>query len=103
MSGVRLHITVILAVLAALFLMASSAQARVRGCRVLVEETQLVTSARNMSCASAARDLRLTGYKAERSYRSHGGFHCRRLSGTDLSNTVRCERGVRAYRYAFGD
>ncbi|HSD79992.1 MAG TPA: hypothetical protein VLB47_05000 [Solirubrobacteraceae bacterium] len=63
----------------------------------------LISSARNMSCGAAARDMRRYRRPISRAFRTPGGFRCRRVSGMALGGQWRCVRGVRAYRFEFGD
>lgn len=63
----------------------------------------LISSARNMSCRSAQREMRR--YRRSIGYRfaTRGGFRCRRVSGTRLGGQWRCVKGRMAFRFEFGD
>jgi hypothetical protein len=63
----------------------------------------LISSARNMSCRAAARDMRRYRHSIDRSFRTPGGFRCRQQSGVPEGGQWRCVRGGRAYRFEFGD
>lgn len=63
----------------------------------------LISSARNMSCRRAAQDMRRYRRPIYRRFRTPGGFRCRRVSGGRLGGQWRCVKGVRAYRFEFGD
>lgn len=63
----------------------------------------LISSARNMTCRAAARDMRRTRKGISRHFRTAGGFRCSRVSGGALGGQWRCVRGDRAYRFEFGD
>jgi hypothetical protein len=63
----------------------------------------VITSARNMTCRAAARDMRRYRGSIKRRFRTPGGFLCYRVSGGPLGGQWRCVRGVRAYRFEFGD
>jgi len=82
---------------------ASTAAARVVDCHLTASETQIITSARNMTCAAAARDVHRTRGSISYSYATAGGFRCTRVSGDRLGGEWRCVRGARAYRFEFGD
>lgn len=79
------------------------ASAAVVDCHIQATETQVVSSARNMTCAAAARDVRRTRKSISFSFVSAGGFRCTRVSGMALGGQWRCVAGMRAYRFEFGD
>jgi hypothetical protein len=62
-----------------------------------------VSSARNMTCRQAVRELRRHNGPISRSFRTPGGFRCTRVSGGDLGGQWRCVKGARAFRFEFGD
>ena len=62
-----------------------------------------ITSARNMTCAAAARDQRRRNNPTSRRFRTPGGFVCTQKTGVDVAGTWRCVRGSKAYRFAFVD
>ena len=63
----------------------------------------LISSARNMICRSAARDMRCYQRPIYRRFRTPGGFRCTRVSGVAQGGQWRCVNGARAYRFEFGD
>lgn len=63
----------------------------------------IITSARNMSCAAADRDMTRYRGSIRRYFTTPGGFRCSRQSGGRLGGQWRCVRGIRAYRFDFGD
>jgi hypothetical protein len=82
----------------------SSAAARVRDCHTPVNPpNSYISSARNMTCRAAARDLKRYEGSYSRRFKTPGGFSCRRVSGGALGGQWRCVRGRRAYRFEFGD
>ncbi|MDQ5807164.1 MAG: hypothetical protein M3320_00655 [Actinomycetota bacterium] len=62
-----------------------------------------ISSARNMTCKAAKRDIRRHREGISRTFRTPGGFRCRRVSGTELGGQWRCVKGAKAYRFEFGD
>ena len=86
---------------------AGSAQAAtdvVRNCHVFVHyPNTLISSARNMTCRAAARELRRYRGSIHRRFRTPGGFLCGRVSGGRLGGQWRCVKGGRAFRFEFGD
>lgn len=63
----------------------------------------LISSARNMSCRAAKRDMRRYNGSIRRYFRTPGGFSCSQVSGGRLGGQWRCIRGSKAYRFDFGD
>ena len=63
----------------------------------------LVSSARNMTCRAAARDIRGHSGDISRRFTTPGGFRCVRVSGIPVSGQWRCTKGTLAYRFEFGD
>ncbi len=76
----------------------------VRRCHIFAPYPNiLVTSARNMSCRAAARELRRYRGSITRVFRTPGGFVCGRVSGGPLGGEWRCVRKTQAFRFEFGD
>jgi hypothetical protein len=63
----------------------------------------LISSARNMTCRAAAREMRRYRGSIKRRFRTPGRFACSRVSGNSLGGQWRCVRGIRAFRFEFGD
>jgi hypothetical protein len=79
------------------------AQARVVDCRRAVTPNITISSARNMSCIQAMRDMRRYHGSIYRSFSTPGGFRCNQVSGGQFGGQWRCTSGQRAYRFNFGD
>ena len=62
-----------------------------------------ISSARNLSCRAAARDMRSYRGNIRRQFRTPAGFVCERVSGGRLGGQWRCVRDRAAYRFEFGD
>jgi hypothetical protein len=78
--------------------------ARVVACHTFAHYPNvLISSARNMSCRAARRELRRYKGPIDRRFRTPGGFRCHRVSGGALGGQWRCVRGTRAFRFEFGD
>jgi hypothetical protein len=78
--------------------------ARVVACHTFAHYPNvLISSARNMSCRAARRELRRYKRPIDRRFRTPGGFRCRRVSGESLGGQWRCVRGAQAFRFEFGD
>jgi hypothetical protein len=78
-------------------------EARVVGCHAHADFNLLISSARNMSCRKAKRELRRYRGSIARRFRTPGGFRCHRVSGNRLAGQWRCVRSSRAFRFEFSD
>ena len=101
----RHHIAVATAVLAVAGAAApAEAPAAVRDCNTFAHYPNTkISSARNMTCRAARRDLKRYRGPIKRRFRTPGGFRCTRVSGGELGGQWRCMNGGRAYRFEFGD
>jgi hypothetical protein len=72
-------------------------------CRSAVTLNIAISSARNLSCIQAMRDMPRYHESIGRSFSTPGGFRCDRVSGGQLGGQWRCASGQRAYRFNFGD
>lgn len=63
----------------------------------------LISSARNLRCRDAAREMRRYDGPIKRRFTTPRGFHCYRVSGGALGGQWRCVRRQRAFRFEFGD
>jgi hypothetical protein len=94
---------------AAVLVPAASAQpvtggtAAVIDCNASVDFNITVSSARGMTCRSAAKDMRRYKGSISTRFTTPGGFACRRVSGVAQGGQWRCVNGTRAYRFEFGD
>jgi hypothetical protein len=105
--GRRVRTTAALA-LAVVVLLGSAApggvaQAKLRSCDTRADFNLHISSARNMFCRTARRDLRRYHGSISRRFKTPGGFTCRRVSGTALAGQWRCVKGRKAYRFEFSD
>ena len=99
----RTRVTVVLAFATLLGAMAPPAPARLRECAAKVDFNVEISSASNMRCETARRDLRRHHGPIARRFRTPGGFRCARVSGSALGGQWRCTRGRKAYRFEFAD
>ena len=79
------------------------ATSRVRDCAAKADFNLEISSARNMSCRSAKRDLRRHKGSIGFRFGTPGGFRCTRVSGSALAGQWRCVKGRKAYRFEFSD
>lgn len=107
MYGRRVRTTATLAIAAVVLLgsvaPAASAPARLRSCHTRADFNLLISSARNMFCSTARRDLRSYHGSISFRFRTPGGFTCTRVSGNALAGQWRCVKGRKAYRFEFSD
>jgi hypothetical protein len=75
----------------------------VRNCHAHADFNILITSARNMSCNRARREMRRYKGSISRTFKTPGGFRCRRVSGGRLGGEWRCKKRHLAFRFEFGD
>jgi hypothetical protein len=82
----------------------SASPAGVVGCHVFAHYPNvLISSARNMTCRAAAKEMRRYRKSIFRRFRTPGGFVCTQVSGVSLGGQWRCARGRQAFRFEFGD
>ena len=82
---------------------AGAAPARLRDCDTRADFNLHISSARNMFCRTARRDLRRHRGPIAFRFRTPGGFTCTRVSGNALAGQWRCVKGRKAYRFEFSD
>lgn len=83
---------------------APAATQTVRDCNVFASYPNiLISSAREMTCRAAVREMRRYRGQIYRRFRTPGGFVCTRVSGGRLGGQWRCANGGRAFRFEFGD
>ena len=82
----------------------SAHSAAVVNCRVFAYYPNVrISSARNMTCRAAAREMRRYKRPIYRRFHTPGGFRCYRVSGGPLGGQWRCVRRAQAFRFEFGD
>lgn len=82
----------------------TASQAGVVDCHVYASYPNvLISSARNMTCKEAAREMRRYKGSISRTFSTPGGFRCTRVSGGELGGQWRCVRQSQAFRFEFGD
>ena len=82
---------------------AEAAPATLRTCHTRADFNLLISSARNMRCKTARRDLRRHHGSISFRFRTPGGFRCKRVSGNALAGQWRCVKQRKAYRFEFSD
>jgi hypothetical protein len=106
-AGMRFLPVLPLAIAAVFAAAAAAAPATPQGvvpCHVWAKyPNTLISSARNMTCKAAAREMRNYRGQISRTFDTPGRFHCSRVSGGTFGGQWRCVRGTRAFRFEFGD
>jgi hypothetical protein len=100
------HVAVLVlvgALVAIVFPASSAGSAIVRDCNHKVDFNLKITSARNMRCRAARRVMRRHDSSIARHFEAPNGFRCDLVEGRPISGIWRCTRGVKAFRFAFGD
>jgi hypothetical protein len=82
---------------------AEATPAKLRDCNTRAEFNLVISSARNMFCRTARRDLRRHRGSIAFRFSTPGGFGCMRVSGNALAGQWRCVKGRKAYRFEFAD
>ena len=95
--------TVALVTAVVLLLLPAEAPAKLRSCHTRADFNLLISSARNMRCKTARRDLRRHHGSISFRFRTPGGFRCQRVSGNALAGQWRCVKQRKAYRFEFSD
>jgi hypothetical protein len=95
--------TVALVTALVLLLLPAEAPAKLRSCHTRADFNLLISSARNMRCKTARRDLRRHVGSISFRFRTPGGFRCKRVSGNALAGQWRCVKKRKAYRFEFSD
>ena len=80
-----------------------AAPLRLRDCAAKADFNLEISSARNMRCRTAKRDLRRHHGSIGFRFRTPGGFRCTRVAGNALAGQWRCVKGRKAYRFEFSD
>ena len=87
----------------ALIVLPAAAQASLRSCAVEATNTVTISSARDMSCATASRELQRYRGDITTTFSTPGRFACGRVSGGRLAGQWRCTLGHKAFRFEFRD
>ena len=85
-----------------LLLVTAEAPAKVRSCHTRADFNLLISSARNMRCKTARRDLRRHVGSISFRFRTPGGFRCKRVSGNALAGQWRCVKQRHTWWRAVG-
>jgi hypothetical protein len=99
----RAPLALIAVAAAALLTLPAGARASLRDCDIQATNTTKISSARDMSCETAAREMRRYGGNISATFRTPGGFRCRQVSGGELGGQWRCVKGHKAFRFEFAD
>jgi Tfp pilus assembly protein PilV len=94
----------VLAVLAALLLVVpATAHASLRTCDIQATNTARISSARDMSCERAAKEMQAYKGQISRRFTTPAKFRCVRVSGGPLAGQWRCALRNKAFRFEFRD
>src|SRR3954451_243073 len=102
-KGARWSVPAALAVALALVAVPTVAEASLHDCDLQATNTATISSSRDMSCATAAREMKRYRGNISTTFKTPGGFSCTRVSGGELSGQWRCVTGHKAFRFEFAD
>jgi hypothetical protein len=103
MTRGRTPLALIALAAAALLALPAGARASLHDCDVQATNTATISSSRDMSCETAAREMRRYRGNISTTFRTPGRFRCGRVSGGELSGQWRCVKGHKAFRFEFAD
>jgi thioredoxin family protein len=86
-----------------LLIMPASARASLRDCHIQATSTATISSARDMSCERAAREMRDYKGQISRRFTTPARFMCTRVSGGQFGGQWRCVHRNKAFRFEFRD
>ena len=95
--------TVVAAAAALLLVIPTSARASLHTCDIRATNTATISSARDMSCQRASREMRAYKGQISRRFSTPAGFTCTRVSGGPLGGQWRCVHRNKAFRFEFRD
>jgi hypothetical protein len=98
-----MKLSLIAALAAALLLVPATARASLHDCDIQATNTATISSSRDMSCATAASEMKRYRGEISRTFKTPGGFACTRVSGGQFGGQWRCVKGHKAFRFEFAD
>jgi hypothetical protein len=81
----------------------ASARASLHDCDLQATNTATISSTRDMSCATAAKEMKRYSGEISTRFKTPGGFACGRVSGGQFGGQWRCVKGHKAFRFEFAD
>jgi hypothetical protein len=82
----------------------AGADAKIVGCNVKADFNIVISSAKGISCEGARKEMRRYKGSIARTFKTPGGYSCKRVSGARLGGQWRCTKGKsRAFRFEFSD
>src|SRR5262249_40657848 len=81
----------------------ASARASLQECGLQARTPATISSARDMSCGRAAKEMRAFKGQISRRFKTPAGFTCTRVSGGPLAGQWRCVHRNKAFRFEFAD
>jgi hypothetical protein len=93
----------LIAAAAALLTVPASAHASLHECDVQATNTATISSSRDMSCASAAKEMKRYRGNISTTFTTPGSYACRRVSGGQFGGQWRCVKDHKAFRFEFRD
>jgi hypothetical protein len=88
---------------AVLLIVPATARASLHDCDLQATNTATISSSRDMSCETAAKEMKRYRGEISRTFKTPGGFSCTRVSGGQFGGQWRCVKGHKAFRFEFAD
>jgi hypothetical protein len=98
-----MRLPLLVATAATALVIPATAQASLHSCSVKATNTATISSSRDMSCATAAKEMRAYRGEISKTFKTPGGFVCNRVSGGQFGGQWRCVNGHKAFRFEFAD
>ena len=96
------HLPIAAAAAIALVLPAT-ASASLHDCDLEATKTATISSARDMSCETAGKEMRTYKGEISKTFKTPGAFTCTQVSGCQFGGQWRCVKGHKAFRFEFAD
>jgi hypothetical protein len=81
----------------------AAASASLHDCDLEATKTATISSSRDMSCETAAKEMQRYRGEISRTFKTPGGYACSRVSGGQFGGQWRCVKGHKAFRFEFAD
>jgi hypothetical protein len=88
---------------AAVLFFPATASASLHDCDLKATNTATISSARDMSCETGAREMKRYRGEISKTFKTPGGFACSQTSGGQFGGQWRCVKGHKAFRFEFAD
>jgi hypothetical protein len=81
----------------------AGARASLHDCDLKATNTATISSSRDMSCETAASEMKRYRGEISKTFKTPGAFTCTQASGGQFGGQWRCVKGHKAFRFEFAD